>query len=181
MNVTLKRIATSAILCFASCPSMPATAQNPNPSDTFDLSKVKIQIVDATFVTRMTSEKADFTESNPDKNHGLIVTLKIAKTPGEQLTLTCQDIVLHYRYGESSDIARCYGLSTYTTVQDQDRSMALYSQGWGKSTTGLTTTKSGTVYVDVFFQNMEPDTSDLYIFIAQPTGSHFKSTGWKKN
>lgn len=181
MNITVKSILMTAVLTLATGASMPVLAQNPNPSDTFDLSKVKIQIVDATFVTKLTSEKADFTETNPDKYHGVIITLKITKTPGEEVTLTCQDISLHYRYGENSDIARCYGLSTYTTVQDQDRSMALYSQGWGKSTTGLSTTKASAVYVDLFFQNMEPDTSDLYIFIAQPTGSHFTSKGWKKN
>jgi hypothetical protein len=59
--------------------------------------------------------------------------------------------------------------------------MALYSQGWGQSTTGLATTKSGIVYIDVFFQNMEPNTSDLYLFMAQPTGAHYTSQGWKKN
>jgi hypothetical protein len=181
MRFHVKSIVNFASLTLAIGLYLPAIAQNPNPSDVFDLSKVNFQIVDATFVTKLDSQKAQFAETKPDQYHGLIVTLRIAKTAGEELTLTCQDIALHYRYGQQSDIARCYGLSSYTTRQDEDRSMALYSQGWGTSTTGLATTKSGTVYIDVFFQNMESNTSDLYLFIAQPTGAHFTSRGWKKN
>jgi hypothetical protein len=181
MNMIVKRIVKSALLTLAVGLSMPAFAQNPSPPDVFDLSKVRFQIVDATFVTKLDSQKAQFAETKPDQYHGLIVTLRIAKTAGEELTLTCQDIALHYRYGQQSDVARCYGLSSYTMRQDEDRAMALYSQGWGTSTTGLATTKSGTVYIDIFFQNMESNTSDLYLFIAQPTGAHFTSRGWKKN
>jgi len=181
MKVSVKSILNFALLTLAIGLSVPAFAQNPNPSDVFDLSKVNFQIVDAIFVTKLDSQKAQFTETKPDQYHGLIVTLRIAKVAGEPLTLTCQDIALHYRYGQQSDVARCYGLSGYTTREDEDRSMALYSQGWGQSTTGLATTKSGIVYIDVFFQNMEPNTSDLYLFMAQPTGAHYTSQGWKKN
>jgi hypothetical protein len=181
MKVTVTNSLKSALLISAIGLSMQAFAQNPNPSDVFDLSKVKFQIVDATFVTKLDSPKAQFAETKPDQYHGLVVTLQITKAPGEEVTLTCQDIALHYRYGDNSDVARCYGLSGYSTRQDEDRAMALYSQGWGKSVTGLATTKSGTVYIDVFFQNMEPTTSDLYLFIAQPTSAHFVSQGWKKN
>jgi len=181
MKVTIASVVNSALLISAIGLPMRAFAQNPNPSDVFDLGKVRFQIVDATFVTKLDSEKAQFAETKPDQYHGLVVTLQIAKAPGVEVTLTCQDIALHYRYGVNSDVARCYGLSGYSIRQDEDRAMALYSQGWGKSTTGLATTKSGTVYIDVFFQNMEPETRDLYLFIAQPTGAHFVSQGWKKN
>jgi len=181
MRFHVKSIVNFASLTLAIGLYLPAIAQNPNPSDVFDLSKVNFQIVDATFVTKLDSQKAQFAETKPDQYHGLIVTLRIAKTAGEELTLTCQDIALHYRYGQQSDIARCYGLSSYTTRQDEDRAMALYSQGWGKSITGPVATKSDTVYIDLFFQNMEPETSDLYLFMAQPTGAHFTTPGWKKN
>jgi hypothetical protein len=181
MKVTVTSIVNSALLISAIGLSIHAIAQNPNPPDVFDLGKVRLQIVDATFVTKLDSEKAQFAESKPDQYHGLVVTLQITKAAGDEVTLTCQDIALHYRYGINADVARCYGLSSYTTRQDEDRVMALYSQGWGKSTTGPAATKNGTVYIDVFFQNMEPTTSDLYLFIAQPTGAHFVSQGWKKN
>ena len=180
MKIPLKAIAISALLILTIGLSMPACARNPNPSDIFDLSKVNFQIVDATFVTKLDGLKAQFAETKPDQYHGLEVTLLITKAAGDELTLTCQDINLHYRFGQQSDIARCYGLASYSTRQDEDRAMVLYSQGWGKSTTGLATTKSGTVFIDVFFQNMEPDTSDLYLFIAQPTSAHFTTPGWKK-
>ncbi len=181
MKVSVARIVNSVSLALALGFYMPALAQNPNPPDVFDLSKVKLQIVDATFVTKLDSEKAHFSESKPDQYHGLIVTVLVTKAIGEEVTLTCQDIALHYRYGNGSDVARCYGLSNYSIQQDVDRSLALYSQGWGQSTTGPATTNSGTAYIDLFFQNMEPNTSDLYLFIAQPTGAHFISQGWKKN
>ena len=179
MKVTVKSLVNSALLTLEAGLAMPAFTQNPTPSDVIDLNKVRLQIVDATFVTKLDSAKAKFEESKPLQYHGLIVTVRVTKTAGEQLTLTCQDINLHYRYGQESDIARCYGLSSYTTQQFEDRAMALYSQGWGKATTGLAATRSDTVYVDVFFQNIEPQTRDLYLFISQPTGAHFTTPGWK--
>ena len=179
--MNIESIVNSALLTLAAGLCMPALAQNPNPPDVFDLSKVKFQIVDATFVTKLDSAKAQFTESKPDQYRGLIVTVKIAKAAGAELALTCQDIALHYRYGLQTDVARCYGLSNYSILQNEDRVMALYSQGWGKSITGPVATKSDTVYIDLFFQNMEPETSDLYLFMAQPTGAHFTTPGWKKN
>jgi hypothetical protein len=156
---------------------MPAFAQN--PPETLNLNNVRFQIVDTAFVTKLEAGSNRFEETHPDKYHGLIVTLKITKEAGTEFTVACQDINIHYRYGQQSDIARCYGLSNYSTQQNEDRSMSLYGQGWGRSTTGLASTKSSTAYIDVFFQNMEPDTSDLYLFISQPTGAHYISQGWK--
>ena len=179
MKVTLKSIVNSALLAFAAGLAMPALAQNPTPSEVIDLSKVRLQIVDATFVTKLDSAKAKFEESKPNQYHGLIVTVRVTKTPEEPLTLTCQDINLHYRFGQESDVASCYGLSNYTTQQFKDRFMSLYSQGYGKSTTGQAATRSGTVYVDVFFQKMEPQTRELYLFLSQPTGAHFTTPGWR--
>jgi hypothetical protein len=181
MKVIFKNIVNSALVALAASLSVPAFAQNSNPSDVVNLSKVKFQIVNATFVTKLNSPKAQFTQSNPDRYHGLLVTVQVTKSAGEALTLTCQDIALHYRYGQQSDIARCFGLSSFAPQLNEDRTMELYSEGWGKSTTRLATTLSDTVYIDVFFKNMEADTSDLYLFIAQPTGAHFTTRGWKKN
>jgi len=181
VKITVKNIVKLVLLTLAVGLLIPVFAQNWNPPEVFDLSKVQFQIVAATFVTKLDTQRANFIEKNPEQYHGLIVTLRITKVPGAELTLVCQDIALHYRYGQQSDVARCYGLSTYTTQQNEDRAMSLYSQGWGRSTTGPATTKSDTVYIDLFFQNLEPETSDLYLFKAQPTGAHFTSQGWKKN
>ena len=60
MKVTLKSIVNSALLAFAAGLAMPALAQNPTPSEVIDLSKVRLQIVDATFVTKLDSAKAKF-------------------------------------------------------------------------------------------------------------------------
>jgi hypothetical protein len=181
MSIPITSLVKSALLTLAIALSAPAFPQNPNPSDVFDLSKVKLQIVDARFVTKLSGSKATFAASKPDEYRGLIVTLSITKPAGGEVSLVCQDIVLHYRYGQKSDIARCYGLSNYSAHQNEDRAMDLFSQGWGKATTGPAATNSDTIYIDLFFQNMEPETSDLYLFVAQPTGAHFTTPGWKKN
>jgi len=180
MNVNLRAATMTALLAMPAGLSMPAFSQNRSPPDVFDLSSVKFEIVNATFVTKLDSAKAQFAETKPNQYHGLIVTVRITKEPGSQISLTCQDISLHYRFGDDSDVARCYGLSSYSTQLNEDRVMALYSQGWGKTTTGPATTQSGAAYVDVFFQNMEPTTRDLYLFMAQPTGAHYVSNGWNK-
>jgi hypothetical protein len=181
MSLTVKSTLVSALLTLAAGLSTPLFAQNPTPPEVVDLSRVHIQIVDATFVTKLEGGGNQFTETNPTKYHGLVVTLRVTKVAGSELTMACQDIALHYRFDGGTDIARCFGLSSYSTQQNEDRAMSLYLQGWGRSTTGLATTKSDTAYIDVFFQNMEPTTSDLYLFIAQPTGSHFTSQGWNPN
>jgi hypothetical protein len=179
MKVTVTSFVNSALLTLAASVAMPVFAQNPVPSDVVDLNKVRLKIVDAVFVTKLNSEKAQFEESKPRQYHGLIVTVRVMKTAGEKLALTCQDINLHYRYSQESDVASCYGLSNFTTQQSEDRFMSLYSQGYGTSTTEQAATLSDTVYVDVFFQKMEPQTRDLYLFISQPTGAHFTTPGWR--
>ena len=180
MNASIRTAIVPALLAMAAGLAAPAIAQDSNPPDAFDLSAVKFQIVNATFVTSLAGTSAQFKETNPDKYRGLVVTLKITKPPYSELSLICQDINLHYRYGENSDIARCFGLSTFSVQQDEDRAMSLYSQGWGKVTTGQGATRSDTVYVDLFFQNMEPETHDLHLFMAQPAGAVYTSHGWTK-
>jgi hypothetical protein len=110
----------------------------------------------------------------------MVLTVKITKPAGEELTLPCQDLVLHYRFGQKSDVARCYGISAFSTDQGVDRAMRLSAQGNFSSSTGVATTKSGTVFVDIFYQYMEPETHELYLTIAQPVGAYFETPGWKK-
>ena len=179
MNVTAKSLLKCVLVTLVAGLTMPAFAQNSNAPETFNLNTAHFQIVDANFVTKLEGGQRRFEETDLNKYHGLVVTLRVTKSPGQELTVACQDIALHYRYGDKSDIAKCFGLSSYSTQQNEDRAMSLYTQGWGRSTTGIATTKISTVYIDVFFQNMEPDTSDLYLFIAQPTGAHYLSGGWK--
>jgi hypothetical protein len=180
MNVNLKRGLMTALTVLVAGLALYVFAQDMSAPEILDLSRVGFQIVDARFVLKLEGTQGRFAEGHPDKYRGLVVTLKITKQAGAELALACQDISLHYRYGNGSDIAKCYGLSTFSDKQDEDRAMALYTQGWGRTTTGPATTRSSTVFVDVFFQNMEPETRDLYLFIAQPTGAEFTTSGWKK-
>ncbi len=66
----------------------------------------------------------------------------------------------------------------FSKSQDVDRPMKLIRNA-GSMTTGTSTIKGSTFYMDLFFQNMEPDTRDLHLFVAQPVGASFSAKGWK--
>jgi hypothetical protein len=144
-----------------------------------DLTNTKIEIVDTMFVKEMQGENARFEESEPSKFRGLLITIKVTKPAGQSLTIHAQDFVLHYKYGSSADVAKCYGLSTFSVQQSADRSMALYKQGIGARSTGPATAKADTLYADLFFQYMEPNTSELHLLVAQPIGANFLTKGWQ--
>lgn len=145
-----------------------------------DMSKVKIEIIGALYVKKLdaTNAKFDIGEEG-NKYRGLVLTLRIQKPEGEELRLNAQDLSLHYRYGQESDIAPCNGLSTYSTQKDMDRTMSLFKISRGTSATGTSTTQASVVYVDLFFNYIESDTSDLHLLVAQPAGAYYKSSGWK--
>lgn len=180
MRVSVKNILMSAALALVVGLPAWSRAGSDSPPETVNLGKVTFQIVEARFVTQLRAMNGSFNEQRPQMYRGLVLTLKITKPPGEELTLRSQDINLHYRYGTRSDVAICFGMSSFSGQQDQDRVMAFYRRGYGKATTGTATTKKGTVYVDLFFQHMEQSTSSLYLFVAQPVGTRFTTAGWKK-
>jgi len=180
MFVSARKLTLAVLLTLVAGFAAPAFAQDENPPDSVDMSKVKFQIVDATFVSNLQGTNANYKETQLDKYRGLVLTVKVTKQPGQPLTVICQDINIHYRFGESSDVAKCFGLSSFSAQQDEDRAMSLYSLGWGKSTTGTSTSKSGTVYFDVFFQNMEPETHDVHLFWGQSIGAVYTTHGWTK-
>jgi hypothetical protein len=145
-----------------------------------DMSKIKIEIVNALYVKKLDAANAKFDIGDEgNKYRGLVLTLRIQKPEGEELRLNAQDLSLHYRYGQESDIAPCNGVSTYSTQKDMDRTMSLFKVSRGTSATGTATTQASVVYVDLFFNYIEADTSDMYLLVAQPVGVHYKSSGWK--
>jgi hypothetical protein len=102
-----------------------------------DLSKVKITIYDVAFVAELQGSNGAYNETQLDKYHGAVITLAITKEPGSSLTLHAQDLVLHYRRGEDSyDVAKCIGLSSFSSSLDVDRPMTFYNSGLGKMVTG---------------------------------------------
>ena len=145
----------------------------------FDSSKVKIEIVGALFVKELKGVNASFNQARTDMYRGLVLMLKITKPAGEALTVNAQDMVLHYRYGTRSDVAKCSGVSTFSVDESVDRPMNLFSMGLGGATTGVPTAKASVAYIDLFFQNMEPDTADVHLLVAQPIGVSFKTNGWR--
>jgi len=179
----LRKSFSPLLLVLAASLSIGARAQEMKPPEVTDLSKVSFQIVAAKFVSTLegaSGNRFQEPEATMDQYRGLVLTVKITKPAGQELTVVAQDMTLHYRYGDNSDAARCFGLSTFSAAQDDDRAMSLLSQGWGRSTTGTNSTKLSVVYIDLFFQNMEPTTADMYLLVAQPTGAHFTSSGWSK-
>ncbi len=143
-----------------------------------DLSELEFDIVDAHFVDEMQGLNATFTESQPDKYRGLVLTIEIEKPAGEELTVYVQDLVLHYTYGDVEEITPCWGISVFSADKNVDRPMYLYTAGIGGSTTGLATTDEDVVFADLFFQFMEPDTEELHLFVAQPVGASYTCDGW---
>jgi len=151
-------------------PGVPALL---NPADT------RFEIVDATFITELTGDNADYAEKKPDQYHALVATVKVTKPAGRALTLHPADFALHYRRASGDhDVAPCNGISTFSTDRGVDRTMSFFSAGFGSVSTGVTTQKSDVLYTDLFFQNMEPDTRELYLLVAQPVGAHLVVSGW---
>lgn len=143
-----------------------------------DLEGVTMEIVGAHFVKYYEGVNAVFEETEPETYRGLLLTVRIEKPAGRALTLHYPDVSLHYNWGDDYDVAPCNGISAFSTELQTDRPMTFSASGWGKATTGIATTDAEVVYVDFFFQNMEAETSDLYICIGQPQAGPFKTEGW---
>ena len=174
-------LALVVFLCLVSCPQAQQLADvaNTPPPLALQSRDVKIEIVDATFVRKLEGVSTKFEESQPDKFRGLVLTVKVKKPAGSGLTFVAQDFTLHYRYGQSSDVAKCFGLSSFSVDKNVDRPMSLWTHGIGRSSTGLATTKAETLFIDLFFQYMEPETSELHLLVAQPLAKSFQTSGWK--
>ena len=180
MNVRMKSLTWYCIMVLLLLFAGPSFAGDTTetPPDSLDLKKVKFTIVDTLFVSELSGIRKRFKEPKTDKYRGLVLTVKVQKPAGQAVRLIAQDFSLHYRYGSKSDVARCNGISTFSKSQDVDRPMKLIVNV-GSMTTGSSTTKATTFYTDLFFQNMEPDTRDLHLFLAQPIGASFTTKGWK--
>ena len=150
-----------------------------NAPRSLDLSKVKIRIVDVAFVKELTGVNATYRQKNPDKYRAAILTLEVKKPAGESITIQAQDLALHYSYGSNADVSKCSGLSTFSSTKDVDRPMSLYAMGYGSVATGTATTKGDVVFIDVFFDTIEPDVSKLHLLVAQPIGASLETKGWQ--
>jgi hypothetical protein len=168
------------ILALAVLPGRVARAEPASPiPGLIDLSKVHFEIVKSMFVNKLEGINASYTENQPEKFRGLVLTVRIAKPAGEALTIHGPDLDLHYNHGETYDVLNCQGLSGFSKSMDVDRPMRLWSTGIGSVTTGTSTLDADTLYMDVFYQYLESDTKDVYLMIAQPTGLHTTTSGWK--
>jgi len=170
-------------LCILACGALPcrviAAETASSIPGAIDLSKVRFEIVKSMFVSKLEGINASYTENQPDKFRGLLLTVRITKPASAALTIHGPDLDLHYNHGNTYDVLNCQGLSSFSKSMDVDRPMRLWSTGIGSVATGTSTLDADTLYMDVFYQYLEPDTKDVYLMIAQPTGLHYTTTGWK--
>ncbi len=176
-RIALAALISAVLLGGALCPGAGWTAAD--PPQAVDLETTSFEIIAAEFVEDLVGANAVFSETMPDLYRGLLLTLKVHKPAGRELALYAQDVNLHYTFGEKEEIARCCGVSTFSTEPDTERLMGLFDAGIGGSITGTATTEAGMVFVDLFFRYMEADTTDLHLFIAQPARASFECDGWQ--
>jgi len=170
--------AAALLLAVATLAGEPPPAPAAGAPDLVDWSRVKLEIVGVTFVRKLEGLNGTFEEPEPAKYRGMLLTLRLTKPEGDELHLLAPDFTVHYRYGESSDVSPCRGMSTFSTSPDVDRPVRFFSNGYGAMTTGAATQKAATVYLDLFFENMEPDTRDIHLLVARPIGVSIDSRGW---
>ena len=83
MNVALRTTLVATLLAVGGALSTQAIAQDRKPPQVLDLSKLKFQIVDATFVSSLDAGEGKFQETSPEKYRGMVLTVKITK-PAER-------------------------------------------------------------------------------------------------
>jgi hypothetical protein len=143
----------------------------------------KVTIVGVKYLTKVAADGGSMEESDADKYRYAVVTFRIEKPAGKELTLAAADVTLHYERADGSyDIAPCEGLGGFTVNKDEDRTIQMPNfsgPGWVKIKTGSATRTAATVYADAVFGKIEPSVSALWLGIAQPASSQFATKGWK--
>jgi len=145
-----------------------------------DLRNLRIEVLKTRFVRELTAANASYRQPRPDKFRGLLLTVRIRKPRGRALTLYTQDFSVHYTYaGAKFDVAPCQGISAFSTRRSADRPLRLSAQCRLSSSTGAAAMRADTVYVDLFFDFFERDTSELHLLVGRPVGAPLKTSGWK--
>jgi hypothetical protein len=151
-----------------------------------DLKRYSVEIDNVVFVDEvsgMDGNRMRMGPENKDKFRLAVVTLRITKPAGERVTLAAADLTLHYYHGNEVEAAACEGLSVFSTSRDVDRPVKMpphRGPGFVKQTTGTASTQAATLYVDAIFGYVEPDVSDVWIAVAQPsTPAPHRSNGWR--
>lgn len=166
----------SALILMATA-MLPAALPQDGPPGT--VTGATFKVIGAHFVEEYQGINEKFETNDAAKFRGVILTVEVKKYPDEVLTLFAPDFSLHYYYGDSFDVVQCYGISGFSTARDTDRPMTFFGAGYGKAATGMATTKGKKVYVDLFFRDLEPTISNLYLFMGTPVGKPFASGGWE--
>ncbi len=157
-----------------------AQEEGPGIPAVVPLAELRLEIAAASFVTELEGDDGPFREARPDTFHGLVVTVRVGKPAGRELTLHPGDLVLHYRRsGGAYDVTPCTGISSFSTRPDAPRTMRFFANGFGRVATDDAGRRAEQLFVDLFFGSMEPDTGELFLLVAQPTGARFATQGWR--
>ena len=151
--------------------------ERPAPGEA-SLEELSFKVVSTEFVTELQGTNQSFETKDANAFRGLLVTVEIKKPAGKQVTLFGPDFSLHYYFGDKFDVVQCYGMSWFSTAKDTDRPMTMLGGGYGRTQTGPASSKAGKVYIDLFFQDLEPQTSELFLFVGQPVVKPFATKGW---
>ena len=179
MKQVLLRGLYAALLCCLLGAKVHAQTTNRKAPGIVDMSKIKIDIVAARFVTRLEGVNGyRYEAQKPEEYRGMVAVLRIQKPAGMPVKLTVQDLAMHYTYGGDTDISPCRGLSVFSTDRNVDRPMNFFKH-FGGVKTAVASSEASVVYVDAFFDFMEPTTRDLHLAVAQPTGAYFRASGWR--
>jgi hypothetical protein len=143
----------------------------------------KVKVASVTFMTKVNGVDGNhITPKDPTKYRVAFVTVRIDKPAGYEVTVAACDLSLHYRHGAEVEATICEGISSFSLGENDDRPMKLPKSdgpGFVKQTTGPKTAIAETVYFDAVFAGIEPDTSDVWLCIAQPVSTApVATTGW---
>lgn len=149
----------------------------------------QFEIVQMSFMSRIESLRYEhrIPATAADQYRFAVVTLKITKPAGTSLSLAAADLTLHYYHGNEEEVAPCEGLSWFKSEPTSQVPLLMNpipGPGFIKQTTSPGMAGSTTVYLDVVFGFMEPDTKECWVCIGQPAMTQpfvCPSPAWKND
>ncbi len=174
------RIAGFCGLCLAAVAGIAmgvAAVTKPAPK-AIDFSAVKMEIANAEFVTKLEGQTSTYNAQDDGEYRALLLTIKVTKPAGTVLAIEAPDLCIHYYFGEDDDVVPCRGLSSFSTALESDRPLRLFERGYGETETQKYSTNADTVYFDAVFTMLEPNVSDVYLFVGKQV-AEVHTEGWK--
>ena len=165
------------------------TVQDREPALGFDRDRgFRAELVGLRFTERVEGSNRDIfvNEDRLDDYRIGVAIIRIDKPAGQEFTLACADVTLHYYHsGDTGEVTACRGLSSFSTVLETDRELELQpansGPGFLKKTTLSAATAASTVYIEAMFSSMEHSTREAWIAIGHvDAAAPLVSAGWER-